>query len=295
MASFVWNIFRLTRLRSVVRSYNSAITKKARELEKAGLSELTNYLPAKTSVTEIQSRINNVNDFRRIVGYKSDIKRGRTSELTRILKSVNPNALDIVINEQGATTTNYAIKERKLNKIAINKQRRKTVEDLARPFYAGDDIIDLSTMSEPDYLRTTSNTDMLPDDYGEWDDSTLDVDIDTLNKWIDEDFRNKRGQVLPDAMYEVYRDTWTNPKNMHAQMTGYQDLLNALDWLAENKTSYLNKLFNGGYDELDPNYITLSGGNRNPYVNIDYEVRHNRAVRFVVGRAESVGYNGRVK
>ena len=68
--------------------------------------------------------------------------------------------------------------------------------------------------------------------------------------------------------------------------------MDALEWMAENEPAYLNKLFALGYDELDPSYISESGGENNPYVNTPYETRHNRAVRFVVGRARKVGYEG---
>ena len=132
----------------------------------------------------------------------------------------------------------------------------------------------------------------LAQDEGEPDDSVEDIDAQTKEEWEQEDARNKRAQVTPTAMYEVYRGVWTDPVNMHSEMPGYQALIDALDWLAENKTDVLNKMFALGRDELDPDYITVSGGEKNPYVMTPYDVRHMRAVDYIVGKARSAGYAG---
>ena len=150
----------------------------------------------------------------------------------------------------------------------------------------------MDEVSPAKYGTLTSDNDLMPEDEGEPDDTYTDIDPDTLKRWEQEDASRKREQVAPDAMYEVYRVTWTATDNRHSAMGGYQELLDALDWLAENESAYLNKLFALGYDELDPSYISESGGENNPYVNTPYETRHNRAVRFVVDRARKVGYEG---
>lgn len=292
MPGFNWTAYRLNRLRSAVRAFNAAITRRERELDDEGQSILKGYLPSRVTVEGIMSRVHSVNDFRRIVGYKSDRKHRRYSELTRALKTVNRDALDITTDELGRLTTKYSERQYKLDMRAIRRQRKKTLEDIGREFFEGDDAYDMDELSPAKYGTLTSGNDLMPEDEGEVDDSYTDVDPDTLKRWEQEDASRKREQVAVDAMYEVYRSTWMAVSNHHADMGGYQELLDALDWMAENEPAYLNKLFALGYDELDPSYISESGGENNPYVNTPYETRHNRAVRFVVDRARKVGYEG---
>lgn len=292
MPGFNWTASRLNRLRSAVRAFNAAITRKERELDDEGQSILKGYLPSRVTVEGIMSRVHSVNDFRRIVGYKSDIRHHRYSELSRVLKSVDRNALDITTDGLGRLTTKYSERQYKLDMRAIRRQRQRTLEDIGREFFEGDDAYDMGGLSPAKYGTLTSDNDLMPEDEGEPDDSYTDVDPDTLKRWEQEDASRKREQVAVDAMYETYRSTWTSVSGHHADMGGYQELLDALDWVAGNEPAYLNKLFALGYDEMDPSYISESGGETNPYVNTPYETRHNRAVRFVVDRARKVGYEG---
>lgn len=292
MPGFNWTASRLNRLRSAVRAFNAAITRRERELDDEGQSILKGYLPSRVTVEGIMSRVHSVNDFRRIVGYKSDRRHRRYSELTRVLKTVSSDALDITTDEAGRLTTKYSERQYRLDMRAIRRQRQRTLEDIGREFFEGDDAYDMDELSPAKYGTLTSDNDLMPEDEGEADDSYTDIDPDTLKRWEQEDASRKREQVAVDAMYEVYRDTWTAVSNRHADMGGYQKLLDTLDWMAENEPAYLNKLFALGYDELDPGYISESGGENNPYVNTPYETRHNRAVRFVADRARKVGYEG---
>lgn len=291
MPSFIWNAARLKRLASAVRAYNGAITRKQNYYRSIGAPNLSRFLPQRVTTSSVMARITNVNDFRRIVGYANDAKRGRSSELTRILKSVNPNALDLVRTDSGAITTKYAKREKELNKRAVKRQALATRKNVETEFYDGDELVDLVNISDPEYATLVNGTDLAQDE-GEPDDSVEDIDAQTKEEWEQEDARNKRAQVTPTAMYEVYRGVWTDPINMHSEMPGYQALIDALDWLAENKTDVLNKMFALGRDELDPDYITVSGGEKNPYVMTPYDVRHMRAVDYIVGKARSAGYAG---
>lgn len=291
MPSFIWNAARLKRLASAVRAYNGAITRKENYYRSIGAPNLSRFLPQRVTTSSVMARITNVNDFRRIVGYANDAKRGRSSELTRILKSVNPNALDLVRTDRGAITTKYSKREKELNKRAVKRQALATRKNVETEFYDGDEFVDLVNISDPEYATLVNGTDLAQDE-GEPDDSVEDIDAQTKEEWEQEDARNKRAQVTPTAMYEVYRGVWTDPINMHSEMPGYKALIDALDWLAENKTDVLNKMFALGRDELDPDYITVSGGEKNPYVMTPYDVRHMRAVDYIVGKARSAGYAG---
>lgn len=291
MAVFRWTASRLARLRSAVRAANAALTRRAKELVASGLGDMVTYLPERFSVQETMARISNLNDFRRIVGYRNDARRGRTSELTRVLRTVRPDALDFV-EQDGAVTTRYARREHENDVRAIRRARERSMRDMERPLFDGDVSFSPSDM-EPEELGTlTTNNDLMPDTEGEPDESTVDVDAETLTRWRQEDARKKRSSVSVDSMYFVYRSTWENPLNHHQDMPGYQDMLDALTWLLEHRPDVLNKMFNLGRDELDPWYITESGGSSNPYVNVPYETRHNRAVNYVVDMAMHAGMYG---
>lgn len=292
MSTFKWTATRLERLTKAVRAYNRAITIRERELIARGATVDTAFLPSKVTVSDIKSRIFTVNDFRRIVGYAGDAKRGRSSELTRILKSYDPNALRFTTDNWGNLITNYQKREIKLNQSAIKRERTKRRKALEDGVFPGDTPLDFDSMSEPEYRTAMEDNDLTLDDEGEPDDTYEDVDPQTKAKWEFEDSRNKRSQVMPDAMVAVYLDVWMNPINFHSSMTGYQDLIDAINWMLENNVNALNKMFDSGFDEIDPQFITESGGARNPYNNIDYETRHNRAVRFVVNWARKAGYRG---
>ena len=207
---FNWTVSRLARLASAVRAYNRAITMRARELVDSGTPELVSYLPNRVTTQEIRSRISDVNDFRRIVGYRNDARRGRTSELTRILRSVRPDALEFV-GTAGTVRTNYDVREQRNDLAAIRRQRAKTLRDMQRPLFEGDEAVDLT----PDMY---SDNDLMPEDAGVPDDSVIDVDADTLARWQREDAQRKRQAVQVSEMYKVYRDTWTHPLNFHDVM-----------------------------------------------------------------------------
>lgn len=292
MPGFNWTSARLARLRSAVRSFNAALTRRARELESQGLGHLARFLPDRATVEGVKSRVTDVNAFRRIVGYRSDLKRGRTSELTRILRSADPHALDVVGDEDSGYTTAYARRQRELDERAIRRAARRTAADVSTELFPGDTAYDLDSMSAPELGAIASDTE-IPLPGGEPDDSVEDVDASTLNRWREEDAREKRAAIEPISTYYKYMDAWTDPVNMHDSMAGYQDMIDALEWLASNRTDVLNKMFTIGRDEMDPRYIIISGGpDRNPYFNIDYAVRHRRAVEYVTGMARKVGYEG---
>ena len=284
--------FQLNRVRSAVRSYNAAITRKARELASNGLDDLIDFLPPKTSVEAVKSRIRTKNDFRRIVGYANDKKRGRPSELDRVLKSVRPDALDFKEDERGNPITNYQDREMKTMRIAEERKRRKEAADLSTPLFDGDSTVDISSLTGSELLTAVDNTDLIPPDAGEVDDTVLDVDAATLARWQYEDLQRKRYEATPPEMAEIYLNTWKAPANMHSSLPNYQILIDAMEYLYTYRPDVLVKMFNMGHDELDPMYITDSGGTANPYINIDYEVRHNRAVSMVLSYAIGAGFNG---
>ena len=75
-------------------------------------------------------------------------------------------------------------------------------------------------------------------------------------------------------------------------MGRYEEMIQAIDWMQSHRPDVLSKMFDSGRDELDPQYITESGGTSNPYVNIPYETRHMRAVQYVTGMARRAGWDG---
>lgn len=275
---FVWNEFRRKRLASAVRAYNAAITRAQKALDAKNAGAYKVFLPDKITVAEVKSRINTQADFRRIVGYAADIKRGRTSELSRILKSVNPKALEI---DYKRGDTNYQYQETKYHQQAIKRERKRLVKNMQTELFEGDKLIDFDAMSAAELLTATTNNIMGDDLDGEIDTTVEELSEEVYNKWRLEDARNKRAQITVTAQYYEYMEQWTNPKNKHSLISGYDTVIHDMEWLHDNAPDVLNKAFAGGYDELDIPFILFYPTKNNPYNNIDFEVRHNRVVKFI--------------
>lgn len=186
-------------------------------------------------------------------------------------------------------TTRYAEREYKYNVQAIRRQRKKTQHDMSSVLYDGDEAVPDWQGAVKDAIRRDGN-DIARDDEGEPDTSAEDgLDPREVERWRREDAARKREQVAPDAMYELYLQVWKDPLNFHSALPGYQVLIDAMEWLAKNRPDVLNKMFASGRDEIDPWYITESGGASNPYVNTPYETRHNRAVLYITAVAADAG------
>lgn len=274
------------RIRSAVRAANAAITRRAKELEAAGLGELVDNLPPRFTISDVEGRIKNRNDFRRIVGYKNDLKHGRKSELTRILRTADPHALDF--DDNGLTR--YENKQTVLFEKQIQNTRDKSMKDAEG--ISGRSIDD---MSSQEYAVFSSDNDLMPDDAGELDDEFDITSMPDSIHWHYEDAKNKATGVEVDAMYEVYRATWVYDSSNVSHIPGYSQGLAALDWLADNRPTVLNGMFAGGADEMDPYYISesdVSKSTPNPYINIDFETRRKRAANYIVEHARAVGWRG---
>lgn len=286
MAEFNWTPQRLQRLRSAVRSYNAAITRKEKELGEG--NPLIDYLPKRVTVKEIKDQIYDVNSFRRIVGYKSDVKNGRSSVLTRVLKSVNPRALEFVEDDFGTITTDYENKEYKNNRNRIKRLANKAKKLLETELFDGDNVVNFDDMTPQEYGTTIDNTDIGIDEGGEIDTSVEDITPETKAKWVREDTKNKSNQVEISNEGEIYLKTWEDTTNMHEMLPGYNELINAFTWLRDNRPDILNKAFSGGYDELSIPWI-IPSDTSNPYTNVPFETRHRRAVDKMVQIANMAG------
>ena len=290
MAEFRWTKTRLNRVRAAVRAWNAALTRRERELREQGMSTYVWNLPARRTVEGVMSRIHSANDFRRIVGYAGDARR-RPSEMQRILRSVMPDALELV-TYQGAVTTNYGVRQRRADEMAIRREaaRRRRLDSSV--LYDGDVGRDMSRLSAPRRAVAQDGNDLVPDDAGVRDDSTVDVDATTLERWRQEDASAKRYEMGYVYEASIYLDVWMNPLNYHNVMGRYEEMIQAIDWMQNHRPDVLSKMFDSGRDELDPQYITESGGTKNPYVNIPYETRHQRVVTYVTTMARRAGWNG---
>ena len=290
MADFRWTPTRLNRVRAAVRAWNAAITRRERELRDAGMGTYVWNLPGRRTVEQVMGRIHTVNDFRRIVGYSGDARR-RPSEMQRILRTVRPDALELTMY-QGAVTTNFGVRQRRADEIAIRREaaRRRRLDESV--LYDGDVGRDMSRLSAPRRGVAQDGNDLVRDDAGVRDESVVDVDRDTLERWRQEDASAKRYEMGYVYEANLYLDVWMNPLNFHNVMGRYEEMIQAIDWMQSHRPDVLSKMFDSGRDELDPQYITESGGTSNPYVNIPYETRHMRAVQYVTGMARRAGWDG---
>lgn len=266
---------RKARLASAVRSYNAAITRRERELDEAGEGDQKRYLPKRVTVEEIRERVGeDKNAFRRIVGLKSDAKRGRTSELTRVLKSVRPNALEIVDG-----MTRYAREQARYDKRA-NKRLQSELANAGRiDGLDGKPLFDFTPedLSDPEYAARVDGT-ILPNDGGEPDPSATDVDDETLNRWMAEDARAYRDSTGAWNYANRYREIWADERSGNSIRPYYEEVLDMLDYLLEEKPRYIQLMFNSGTPELDIHYIIESDI---LYSHIDFDTRHSRARREV--------------
>lgn len=286
---YKWTARAETRLRKAVSSYNAAITRREKELDNQGLSDYKIGLPARTTIEETKKRIHSKNDYRRIVGYASDEKRGRTSELNRILKKNDPHALDIKITAEGAVTTKYKDEKMKRDERAVDKRRKNAKKNFETSLYKGDKAYDLGNMSSAERAALLNGTD-IPNG-GEYD---PDYDQGYTPQELYDDYArfisNERDTGATTAKLDTWLGVWQDPSNFHSAMPGYDDVVSALKWLAENRIDVLGKMFDEGRDEMQPMYIYI-GDNRNPYADIAYVSRHDRAVKYITGVASSVGWS----
>lgn len=272
---FNWTPKRKSRLAAAVRAYNSTITRKVNELKREGRDIEANQVQRanpKITVNSIKEEIHSENDFHRIVGYAGERLKGRPSRLDRILKSVNPDALEVVW-DYGGYNTNYNLKESKYAIRLNRKQIAKEREDFQKPLYDGDDKTkSFDEMSKPEYANAIDNTNMGLDDEGEEDKSVEDLDPTTYNAWNAEDIQKQNARNSPVTKYYEYLGELTSIKWTHRYRDGYSDFVHALERLAHNRTDVLNKTFNAGYDWVDPLYLFESG--ETPYQIIDIEYRY---------------------
>lgn len=274
-----WNAYKINRTRAAVTAYNRTLNQKRRELESWGLTDFS-YLPKNTSVAEIQERVGeDINKWRRIVGYKNDKKRGRPSELDRVLKSVDPHALDWV-EIKGVVTTKYSRDKAKRDIKALRRDR-------ARAKKLRDEEFSYEDLTPAGKASLDINND-LGVDFGEPDDSYEDMDEQTYGRWHEEDASRKRDTESLSSKVDTYLGIWRNPLNFHSLQPGYQDLINAMEWMQKNKPDYLRGIFDSGTDEIQESFIYLSS--KGPYQSISFQTRHNRAVAYVTRKAIEAGW-----
>ena len=261
-----------------MRSFNAAITRQAKKLAESGMGHLIDNLPDKVTVQGIMDRVSDINDFRRIVGYANDWKR-RPSELQRILKKVDPSALEFT-DEGGILETVFDWKKHRRNIASIRRRRAKIMRDMG---------VDFDEMGPQERAALTSDNDMMDDDIGERDESWEDVDAETKERWRREDSQAKRESLRVSEMYELWMRFWESPSNMHQVLPGYSAVVDAMEWLRVNRPDVLNIMFEMGADELTPAYL-VDSGKSNPYINIPFETRHSNVVDFVTANARRVGW-----
>lgn len=273
MGEFNWTPERERRTSQAVRSHNAAITRRERELHDAGRDDLIPALPDRVTVDEVRGRIDDVNDFRRIVGYRNDAAHGRPSELDRILKKVDPHALDFDPDAPYPRTYYDSGRERRAS--ARLRRQERQMRDVYERYH------DVGSMSAPGLGAALDGSDLLDElDEGEWDQDYTDWTPDEKARAKFEDLLRKADQDVT-YQYGQYRGNWEDPYNMHAAIGyRYQDMLDALDWLLVNDRDGLILLFASGRDEIEPDYIYI-GWRDNPYAGQDYEGRHKRAVDYV--------------
>lgn len=270
-----WNKARSKRVASAVRAFNASITRAEKRLASEGRGDLINLLPSRRTVADVKAEVGeNLNVYRRIVGYKNDAKRGRPSELDRLKRSVNPYALEFVMVDGEPTMTFF---EQWKSKSAATRMKRQAnrvkakVEELKGSALGG-----VTWQDEHAILENGGVLDGVA--WGEPDDSTVDVSKATVEKWHAEDNVRKAQETSVTAFADNYLREWMNPVNMHDAMVGFNQLIDDFEWLTSNAPDDFMAMFAMGYPELDIPWIVISS---TLYDYAPFEGRHYRAVEFV--------------
>lgn len=282
MGTFNWTATRLKRMRQAVRSYNAAIDRKSKENDRNGISN--DYLPSKLTVSEVKDRINNVNDYRRIVGYKNDKKRGRPSQLDRILPSVNKHALDPV-ETPNATVSKYMKQEigyARAKQTRVANRNRKAAD--RRALIEGRKP--LEDMTPAEYADRVDGTNLLPPDSGEFDEEAeeeyrQETDEEYRRNREVEDMFNRERREYIGTKYERWLGVWMEPRNLHyTDSMGYDQVISDLEWMYTNRPDVLTEMFESGSDEAQEDFIYLNPTS-SVYNALTYDTRHKRAVNFI--------------
>ena len=289
--AYRWNATNTARLRSAVRSYNAAITRREKELAAAGLEDYAQFLPKRTTVAETKKRIHDKNDYRRIVGYSSDEKRGRTSELNRILKKNDARALEVIETAEGAITTKYTHDKLRRDKAAKRRRDNRIIRNLGRKLTPADTAFDLDGMSEAEQAAFLNGSGVHLDD-GEYD-ASYDEGY-SPQELYDFDVSDAAGDAEGYTVWEYlenWLESWTDPANQHMGLPGFADVVDALQWMAVHARDFLEKLFVTGRDEMDIGFLVVSPSSTG-YDDLPTESRHSRVVGFVTDAAHAAGWEG---
>lgn len=203
-------------------------------------------LPQKITVEQVSGLINNVNDFRRLVGYKGDEKR-RPSMLQRFRASVRPGAQEI---NPETGNINWVDREISTNKRAINRARARVA-----------DKIGLDDMGEQEAARAVDqvNVSGLRGDYRTPEDLS--------------DLVKMRSKESPSSYWQNYSAAW----NEYA-VVSKAEVNRILKRFIIEAPETLRIILDIGYDEAQIEYIYADS--KSVYKNIPMETRHRNIVDF---------------
>lgn len=175
----------------------------------------------------------------------ADELRQRETELGRILKKNNPQAAEqVVLGTE--IVPQYLEQEMKYALRTVNERRRRQREELF-----GKDALEAR-----DYAARVANKNLrdLNDEYYQDGD-----DLDDL-------WEEKYPKTF--AYAERYKEAWR-------EYNGDEEVLEIIDWFAENEPDELALIFESGADEVDINYIYKVSADKTPAI-----VRHNNVISF---------------
>lgn len=260
----------------------------------AGEEWKNEFLPDRVSVSDVRDRIHDVNDYRRIVGYKNDAAHGRPSELDRVLKKVNPTALDVVADENGEPVTRYVKKEVKYATRQKERARKRHAEIAERKYL--EDMAAQTSLPAPEPIEPSFAEELLgysesayvPTDAGYVDDDYYQEETynDELRRLHQESARESVS-----GRYDEFLAIWTDDSMGHHDLDGYDDVMDALRWMWENQPGELGYLLD---DEVTQNdWLYESPKSHTNYYNKNFEKRHYETVDKVIETAEYLGWRKR--
>lgn len=284
----------MARTSAAVRAYNRAITMQERVNIAAGEEWKNGFLPERVTVADVRERIHDVNDYRRIVGYRNDAAHGRPSELDRVLKKVNPTALDVVGDENGEPVTRYVKKEVKYAARQKERARKRNAEIVEKKYL--DHIAGLTSLPAPEPIEPSFAEELLSyseSAYVPTDAGFVDEDYYQEETYNDElrrlQLENARESVS--GRYDEFLALWTDDSMGHQELDGYDDVMDAMRWMWENYPGDLGYLLDEEVTQND--WLYESPKSHTNYYNKGFERRHSETVDKVIETAESLGWRKR--
>lgn len=263
-------------LKRKMNAFNRELKKAKQHNITVGKDYLNEYLPGEFTVEFLNDVIRSEDDFYRWVDDGGVLDKAKDS-----------STFDVLVSPDGTRKSRFSKELQEENKEIMEAERARQVQNLGTELYEGDEVMDVSTMSETQKATLYADNDLLPDDVGERDRTVEDVDEATRARWETEDAMREVSRANVSAKFDEYYGVWTSAKSRHMGMPQGKVVADNLTWLYEHRPDVLEKMFNSGKDEMQVDYIYLTPSNK-AWANIPHDERHENVVNYITSKFNEV-------